>query len=103
MEEVLKYIADYGLAFVLAAIFIWRSLKTDKVNTDILCELKSNSILQTNALNIVQQESINTQTSLSIIQNTIAGNTQSLDRHDKRAEHMNNDVIKILEIVREKD
>jgi hypothetical protein len=101
MEEILKHIADYGLAFVLAAIFIWRSLKSDKANAEILRELQANVKLQTDTLNVLRQESSNTHTSLSIIQNTIAGNTQAQERHDQRAEHMNTDIRATLELTRE--
>ena len=100
MEEIVKLASEYGILIILAAVFIWRSMKTDKTNTEVLISLQASVVMYSETLAILRQESANTQTSLSIIQNTLATNNQAMERHDSRAEYINVDVRETLGLVK---
>ena len=100
MAEIIKIGAEYGVLILIAAVFVWRAMKGDKTNTEILISMQANQIMSSEALAILRQESANTQTLLSIIQNTLASNNQAMERHDNRAEFINVDVREILSLVK---
>ena len=94
MEDI-KLIAVYGIFVVIAAVFIWDKISVIKVMVDILNGLQSTSKIQADALENIRRSTENTTIALNIIQNTLAGMSQSMERHDKRAEYMNNDIREV--------
>jgi len=100
MEETVKHIGEYGVLIVIAAAFIWDKIQFSRTTGDILRELQTSIKMQTHILEALQQTCNNLTTALSIIQNTLATNTSALDRHDKRVEYMNKDLIEILTLIR---
>ena len=99
MEEIIKLIGDYGILIILAAVFIFRTLKTDKTNTELLHQINADHKTNNETVSILRQESTNTQTALSIIQNTLASHTLALDRHDGRAENINEKLREALTLL----
>jgi len=100
MNETLKTLSEYGVLFVIAAVFIWDKVAHSRMIENILKELQTSARLQTSALESLRHMCENTTTALSIIQNTLAANTQSLERHDKRSEYMNNDIREICTMLK---
>ena len=100
MDEILKMISEFGILIVIAAVFIWNSVTHNKTTESILQDLQMAMTLQVGILENLKHTCENQSTALNIIQNTLSANTQSLERHDKRAEFMNNDVREILTILR---
>ena len=100
MEDTIKYMAEYGILFVIAAVFIWDKITNAKMTENILKELQAGAKLQSSTLESLRHTCDNQTTALSIIQNTLSANTQSLERHDKRAEFMNTDVREMVTILK---
>ena len=61
----------------------------------ILNEMQNSMVLQKDTLDGLRHTSENTTIALNIIQNSLASMAQSLERHDKRSEYMNNDLVEI--------
>ena len=94
--ENIKLIGEYGIFVVIAAVFIWDKISVSKVMVSILNELQSNSKIQSDALENIRRSTENTTIALNIIQNTIASMSTNMERHDKRAEYINNDIREIV-------
>ena len=99
MDDILKLFSEYGILIVIAAVFIWDKLVNAKQADNILKELQEYAKLQGSTLQNLDHTCRNMETALSIIQSTLAANTQSLERHDKRSEYMNNDIREIVTIL----
>ena len=93
--ENIKLIGEYGIFVVIAGVFIWDKISISKVMVNILNELQSNSKIQVDALENIRRSTENTTIALNIIQSALASMSQSMERHDKRAEYMNNDLREI--------
>jgi len=109
MEEIIKMAGEYGVLFVIAALFIWEKISHGKIVENVLKELQATSKLNSTALESMmaaidgmRRTSENTATALSIIQNTLANLMQSLERHDQRSEHINKDVRAIIAVMNER-
>jgi len=100
MEDILKIIGEYGILIVIAAVFIWDKVVNTKTTENILKKLETASELQTSILENLRHTCGNQTTALGIIQNSLAMNTTSLERHDKRSEYMNADVREICTLLR---
>jgi len=100
MEDILKIIGEYGILIVIAAVFIWDKVANTKTTENILKELEAGSKVQTSILENLRHTCENQSIALSIIQNSLAMNTTSLERHDKRSEYMNADVREICTLLR---
>ena len=103
MDVLIGMIMEQGILFVIAALFIWDKVTTAKSMAVILQELQASSRMQTDTLISVKSSVENTTTALNIIQNTLAANTQSLERHDIRAEYMNSDIKTMLTLIQTKE
>ena len=111
MEEFSQFmpvVTETGILATLAIIFIWDKVKNAKVVENLLNEIKNISNLQKVTLDNIAKEIENTRNSinnttlsLNLLQLNATNLHESLERHDKRSEHMNTDVKKILERVRE--
>jgi len=107
MNEYIKLIAENGVLLVIAAVFIWDKVTNAKTVTSILSDMQSSAKLQENtlinlhrALESLGHATENTTTALNIIQNTLANNMHSLERHDKRAEFMNSDLREVVTMLK---
>jgi hypothetical protein len=114
MEEILKLIADYGVLMAIAVVFIWDKVRNARTTETVLKELQTASKLQTDtletlrrsseslmtALESLRHTSENLTTTLGIIQHALFANTQTMERHSKQADFMNDDIREILAVVR---
>ena len=100
MEEIAKYVAEYGILTVIAGVFIWDKIKNMQTTENILRELHQSSQLQGSTLESLRHTTENQTTLLGIINATLAADLEAMKRHDTRAEFMNNDVKVILELVK---
>ena len=83
MQEIIKYITELGILVVLAALFIWRSIKTDARNSELLAELHKSGKLHSDMLKVLSDESANTQAAQTMLQKTIETNRDILEHHDR--------------------
>ena len=100
MPEIAKILAEYGVFIVLAALVVWEKVASSKTVNKVIHELHMTSRMQTDLLAGLKTTAENTKTALEIVQHTLAEQVKLMERHDKRAEKMNGDIIIILENIR---
>ena len=66
MEELIKLISNYGLALVIAGLFLWDWLSNKK---EVI-----------NILNVIKEQSVNTSKSLDLLQKSMDKHTEKLDK-----------------------
>jgi len=95
MNEIAALISEFGIVIVIVGVLVWLTIHNAKNSEKSLKTLEASSAVQTSTLESLRQSCENTATALNIIQSTLIGNTQTLDRVDKRTETMNTDVREI--------
>lgn|GEM_PF-3214242 len=100
MQSVVQLITETGVLLVIVGIFLWNTITTSKNMEKLLAELREGCKLQTAAIDGLKHTTENTTTALNIIQNTLAGVSQALERHDKRSEYMNNDMREVTTLIK---
>ena len=106
MDDIIKLIAENGILVMIAVVFIWNTITSSKTTGEVLSELRTNAELQNGTLENLSRSGENMAVALNIIQSTLEthtqllnNNAQSFERHDRRAEHMNGDVQKMLTLL----
>ena len=105
--DVVKFLTEHSVLMALAGLVIWEKYQYSKTTSPLLAELSNSIKLQSasldnlnTSLNTVRQSCDNTTMALNIISNTLPTIYNTLERHDKRSEYMNNDLREIAFLVK---
>ena len=102
MDSLIKMIAENGILIVIAVVFIWDKVVMSKNLSRMIVEIQVFTKIQADALTGIKLTSDNTATALGIIQNTLAGNNDLLNRHDIRAETINTHIDTALTLLKQR-
>ena len=109
MEEIIKVISDVGVTVLIVALFAWRTLKSDKINSDLLNQIHADHItsddrqkITAETIELLRQEVNNTQLALTVNQTMTTNIVTILERHDTRSEQIFGDMKSALALLQSK-
>lgn len=79
MEEVFKYIGDFGLSFVIAGLFIWDWVANKKENRESLKSISKSMELVEECMSEIKVSNANISKSLTILQTSVDNTSNKLD------------------------
>ena len=107
MEGLFKIITDNGIAVVCAAAFIYQFFQVSKTLNKVLTEFTPAVTALTKAIETqeevvknLQMATNTTTSSVNLVNATVSSVSTILERHDKRAEFMNNDIREIITLLK---
>jgi septal ring factor EnvC (AmiA/AmiB activator) len=105
--DIVKFLTEHSVMMMIVAMYIWDNARHSKTTVQVLTELRNSSTLQADSLKsldaslaTIRQSCDNTTMALTLINNTLPTVYNTLERHDKRSEYMNNDLREIATLVK---
>ena len=100
--SVIPVVAETGVLIFIAVVFVMDKVGNGKTVNAVLQKLEISASIQTELLKNMNDLLQNQNKMLNLIETTTGTTAALLERHDKRSEYMNNDVVAMYELIKAK-